>query len=338
MTLRDHSTRRRGFTLVELLVVIAIIGILIALLLPAVQAAREAARRTQCQNHLKQIGLAALTHADVHGHFPSSGWGYKWMGDPDRGYGRSQPGGWPYNSLEFMEQGAIRQIGAGIDPISSGKVVVSQEKRDALGVLAGTPVPTFNCPSRRSAIAYPANEVSINAFPLTLAHSDYAGNAGVGTKTDFPMGANDDPREVDNWNDWDRRGVTYLGSEIGFRRLPDGSSSTMYVGEKNLNPDSYLKSDDGADNNSMFAGHDWDILRWSVKGDPQNPDSWVSLPPLQDRSGVQHWEHFGSSHATGANYVFCDGSVHGISYSVDSVTWIRLGIRDDGLPIAAEQF
>src|SRR5215468_1104499 len=96
--------RIRGFTLVELLVVIAIIGVLIALLLPAVQSAREAARRSQCQNSLKQIATAFLNHESTQKIFPTSGWGWGWVGDPDRGYKRNQPGGWLYNILPYIEQ------------------------------------------------------------------------------------------------------------------------------------------------------------------------------------------------------------------------------------------
>src|ERR1700712_199176 len=100
-----------GFTLVELLVVIAIIALLVQLLLPAIQAARERARKTQCQNHLKQLGVAAQLHVDAHKFFPTGGWSDVFVADPGRGYGREQPGSWLFSLLDYMEESPLRAAG-----------------------------------------------------------------------------------------------------------------------------------------------------------------------------------------------------------------------------------
>ena len=137
-----RSRKSTGFTLVELLVVITIIGILISLLLPAVQAAREAARRMQCNNNLKQLALAAHNHASAYNRFPAGGWGWLWIGDPDRGNSWKQPGGWIYNSLPYIEQQALHDL-----PL--GKAYGSPERKAAATQMLQTPISGIVCPSRR---------------------------------------------------------------------------------------------------------------------------------------------------------------------------------------------
>src|SRR4029077_15365078 len=114
MTTAQPAGISRAFTLIELLVVIAIIGVLVALLLPAVQSAREAARRTHCQNNLKQIGVAFLNFEGAQKAFPSGGWGYHWTGDPDMGFGEKQPGGWAFSILPYLEDSTVFQVGKGL--------------------------------------------------------------------------------------------------------------------------------------------------------------------------------------------------------------------------------
>ena len=173
------GSSRRAFTLVELLVVIAIIGVLVALLLPAIQAAREAARRTQCTNRLKQMGLAALNHESAQKFLPTAGWGWRWTGDPDKGYGVNQPGGWYYNSLDYLEQGNIRRLGTDGNPNA-----ITPTQMDIGAKRIATPLDEFVCPSRpgRPTKPYthtqPFINVTLSTASSMVARNDYAANAG----------------------------------------------------------------------------------------------------------------------------------------------------------------
>ena len=172
---RIAKTGRTAFTLVELLVVIAIIGVLVALLLPAVQAAREAARRTSCQNNLKQLSLGCLQHHDVHGHLPSVGWGWFWIGDPDLGFGRRPPGGWHYNVLPYIEQQAVHDFAKGSE-YGRG----NPTKEELLGQMMQMTLPIHHCPTRRTVALRPTGSDTIqNAVnPGTNAKTDYGINCG----------------------------------------------------------------------------------------------------------------------------------------------------------------
>ena len=175
---------RRAFTLVELLVVITIIGILIALLLPAVQAAREAARRLQCANNLKQLSVAMLIHEQANGFFPSGGWNWQWIGDPDRGTGKEQPGGWCYTTLPYIEQQALHDLGSDgdADHWAPGQLAGRAMHPDAAG---GSPMP-HAAPAARVRYKYQPDSYRQRGSVSSLrqqwvsgvARGDYAANAG----------------------------------------------------------------------------------------------------------------------------------------------------------------
>jgi len=324
-----HRRRQVAFTLVELLVVIAIIGVLIALLLPAVQSAREAARRATCLNQLKQIALASHQHHTTHGFLPSGGW-TSWTGDPVQGFGSQQPGGWAYHLLPYLEQQAIFDIGSrGGDrwPVSNRvKIEIAKRSEIAVG--------TLYCPSRRPAVAYQRHpngggysfQNSRHPDGIAWGVNDYVGNLGsvfIGNgMADIAYHQADTYAWSNPYSHWD--GVIFERSEVRIGQITDGSSSTYLIGERYMNSDWYDSPD--AVRSPHWGGHDQGNVastgsRTHVLRRP------IPNLPRQDRPGFGGNFGFGSAHPGVFNMSLCDASVQTVSFDVDPIIHHDLGSR-----------
>jgi prepilin-type N-terminal cleavage/methylation domain-containing protein/prepilin-type processing-associated H-X9-DG protein len=345
---------QRAFTLVELLVVIAIIGVLVALLLPAVQAAREAARRAECTNKLKQVALSVQNFVSAKNVLPTGGGGwnpriedYSVGGRP---MGPEKQGlGWGFQILPYLEQGSVQNISTTAE-------------------LKATVMPGYVCPSRGRALK--AQDVIVSPL-LVFALSDYVGATPCGytdatqTTRYYPLGVGTSPpadggemrkerffggtdsgkyirvvpdREVflgaitrapyrrNESTGAFERAVDSLGL-VEMQHIEDGTSNTMLVGEKFIRPDLYEASS-SSDDRGWTDGWDPDTMRSTC------------FPPKQDSlSGNTNnalWgasvnvPNFGSAHSGGFNCSFVDGSVHLINYEIDPIVFDRLGDRRDG--------
>lgn len=337
---------RIAFTLVELLVVIAIIGILVALLLPAIQAAREAARRSQCQNNLKQIGLAFLNFESSNKQLPSGGWGYQWTGDPDMGNGERQPGGWAYTLLPFLEDSAVYNIGKGLNTAQRMAALVQQQQ---------TPIPSFYCPSRRPVGLSLGQQVPINSDPVPgfmVAKSDYAANGGSLSPEDNvptywfkgPALSCRDTYPNCVWTEGATRkytrealttgstamdGIVIPRFPIKLGQVTDGASKSLLCGEKYMYRDWYASTDANVqcDNNAFFQGYDMDVVRYMNTCNKTMEDNYQPLPDT-DPSG-EYTRKFGSAHSGVFNTVLCDGSGQTLAFDIDPETLEFMCRRND---------
>lgn len=335
---------KRGFTLIELLVVIAIIAVLIALLLPAVQQAREAARRTQCKNNLKQIGLAMHNYHDMFNSLPP-GYIAAIAGQQDS---REQGlYGWGAMILPMIDQGGL-MAALKIDTLK-----LDQAAADPVGLRnLQTPLVAFRCPSDTGPMlnnfddaAYTPDSAGSNYYNrhittdgtnrIPIATSNYIGVAGTSDSTTPPV--------VTIAAYGECHGQFYQNSRINFRNITDGTSNTLMVGERAWRHGNLTV---GAGNalgfsaNTTASGTSWSVksAQLAVIGLMYNGLNWTATDRAHQSRG------FSSTHVGGVHFVLCDGSVRFISENVDyrketvangwpnfvTSTLARLACRDDG--------
>jgi hypothetical protein len=316
---------RAAASLIELLVVINIIGLLLVLMLPAVQSTREAARKSTCQNQVRQLSLAVLLHQVAHGHFATGGWDWSWSGDPDRGFGREQPGGWFYNTLPYIEEHNLHQLGAGLDYPAE---LAAHARRIA------TPVSATLCPSRRVTQLYPFygpphNYPIVNAGAYDVStRIDYAINAGsvddLECQREFELRGESftESRPGARWcTDTSRfDGISFQQSQVEPARVIDGLSKTYLLGEKYLPEAHYESGAYSGDNESPYTGVNVDHTR-------ATSSSVLLVPDTQD--GGSKFA-FGSAHESGFYMASCDGSVAWVTFGIDPRVHELRGSRNDG--------
>ena len=291
--------RRRaseGFTLVELLVVIAIIGILIALLLPAVQAAREAARRVNCTSNLKQLGLAMHNYHDTFKAFPP---GTRTKPYHDSSWLNSHAFGWGAILLPFIEQGSISEE---LKSVSNNFATVKWwgASSGPGGDLARVQIDAFKCPSD------PGPDE--NPWRSNHAKSSYVGLIGSQLSNDLPNDAA--AAQALRFN-----GVMYHNSKTRFADITDGTSNTLVIGER----DSQGEPRRGA----TWCGNDnARYLNGLLGCTSKNPGFTIN--------GTNEWNALGSLHPGGCNFARADGSVHFVSETINGDTFEAMGTRGGG--------
>jgi prepilin-type N-terminal cleavage/methylation domain-containing protein len=322
----SHQTRkRRGFTLVELLVVIAIIAMLVTLLLPAVQSAREAARRTQCLNNIRQVILAMNNHVSAHGVFPSGGdtpWpviaNYVENGHP---YGPDRQGlSWAFQILPFMEELSVHSI-------------TDQAQMDAISI------PMYHCPSRRQAVYRQDTNTVLMDYASATPRGVRKNGAEIAFGDEFSYWRGNIwtvPRNQQYYGiivrtDWDKNTRESTGSTrpISPGKVEDGLSKTLLIGEKRLRPSRYLTGD-WMDDRGWTDGWDPDTSRSTNFPFGRDTDQNQG-PHMADRP---FGFHFGSAHQSGMQAGYGDGSGHVISYDIDPVVFDSLGDRRDGRAVS----
>ena len=323
-----HATRRTAFTLIELLVVIAIIGILVGLVVPAVQKVREAAARVQCANNLKQIGLAIHSYHDTNKRLPS---GYVDRNavptsTPDNDLG---PGwGWAAFLLPYLEQGNIyRQINFGVQVGTGVNATISQQ-----------PLVIYQCPADPLQQAFPVYDSNFNNPVATLAHSNYVANCGWEECFNNAGGAaqGDGSDGLVGGLGAAGNGPFFRNSRTPFANVTDGLSNTIFVGERsgNHSPSTWAGAVPGGRCPAWMASQP--PAPYSPPPGPAYDNADFGEALVLAHGNATHVpsadfpifdpDTFYSMHTgRGANFLFGDGSVHFLSSSIDPYTYQAMG-------------